>query len=272
MPLDPDVAYWAEMAEVRATADVYLAAAAGEPDGTHDWQVLRVGGGVAVALRSVDIGFFNRVMGLGIEHPATEAEVDEAIAFLEGHDRHETVAMIPAYAQPAELPGWFEARGYVPSRRWVKMWHDLTVLPEAATDIRIERIGPEDAEHFTRVITAAFFFPEIIGAAAAHSIGRRGWSHYVGYDRDVPVSAAAMRIDEDVAWLGFGATVEAARGRGGQSALFARRLADAQVAGCHLAITETGEETPDEPNPSYRNMVRAGFQQAYLRQNRVRRT
>jgi hypothetical protein len=34
---------------------------------------------------------------------------------------------------------------------------------------------------------------------------------------------------------------------------------------------ETGKETPEDPNPSYRNMVRSGFQLAYDRHNWVRR-
>ncbi len=67
-----------------------------------------------------------------------------------------------------------------------------------------------------------------------------------------------MFVTEGVAWLGFGATREAARGRGGQSALFATRLREARDQGCRWAITETGEETPEEPvNHSYRNMLRS---------------
>jgi len=80
-----------------------------------------------------------------------------------------------------------------------------------------------------------------------------------------------MRIEEGIAWLGFGATTEGYRRRGGQSAMFARRLQDARDAGCRLAITETGEESADDPNPSYHNMLRAGFQLAYARRNWVRR-
>ena len=80
-----------------------------------------------------------------------------------------------------------------------------------------------------------------------------------------------MYIADDVAWLGFGATLEAARGRGGQSAIFAARLRDAKAAGCRWAITETGEETEEEPvNHSYRNMLRSGFRLAYARRNWVR--
>jgi len=39
--------------------------------------------------------------------------------------------------------------------------------------------------------------------------------------------------------------------------------------GCKWFVTETGEETADEPNPSYHNMLRSGFELAYLRPNYV---
>lgn len=71
----------------------------------------------------------------------------------------------------------------------------------------------------------------------------------------------------DVGWLGFGATLESHRGQGSQSAIFARRIRAAADLGVKLLITETGEELPDRPNPSYRNMLRAGFRLAYPRQN-----
>ena len=46
---------------------------------------------------------------------------------------------------------------------------------------------------------------------------------------------------------------------------------DARAQGCRWAITETGEETEEEPvNHSYRNMLRAGFRLAYARRNWVR--
>jgi hypothetical protein len=42
--------------------------------------------------------------------------------------------------------------------------------------------------------------------------------------------------------------------------MFHRRRSDAKAAGCRLAFTETGPDTPAEPDPSFRNMIRLGFQ------------
>ena len=150
------------------------------------------------------------------------------------------------------------------------MWHALETVPDASTGLRIERVGPEWAEVFGRLIVESFEFPDGLTGAAGVTIGASGWHHYIGFDGDIPVSTAAMRIEDGAAWFGFAATSPSHRGRGGQSAMFARRLHDAREAGCRFAVVETGEDTPEEPNPSYRNMLRAGFELAYFRHNWVR--
>jgi hypothetical protein len=270
MQPDPEVLYWSEMGEALAFRDTYAAAAALSEDAVGAISS-RPGGGVAFAFTRLDIGFFNRAIGVGVARPAVESDVDEVVAFYDGAERQVSVAQIAPHATPPEVVGWFEARGYVRSRTWVKMWHSLTEIPDATTDLRIEQIGPEWADDFGRLSVAeAYDFPEVVGRAAGAGVGDPGWHHYVGFDGDVPVSTGGMRIEDGVAWLGFGATTLSHRGRGGQSAMFARRLQDARDAGCRFAVVETGEDTPEDPNPSYRNMLRAGFELAYFRHNWVR--
>jgi hypothetical protein len=49
--------------------------------------------------------------------------------------------------------------------------------------------------------------------------------------------------------------------------LLARRVADALAQGCRVIVTETGEDTADAPNPSFRNMMRTGFRTVHFRDN-----
>ena len=271
MAIDPDLAYWLEMAEARATRD-YLEGAREHDPGVLGVHLAAFGGAVAVALTGLDNAFFNRVIGLGIAQPATRADVVDAAAWFRGLGRTWSTMHVTETAQPAELVEWVEAEGYPLSQRWPKLWRTLDGdLPDAASDIRLESIGRELADPYERIVIEAFEFPEALRPVAGGSIGRAGWTHYLGFDGDTPVSAGALYVTDDVAWLGFGTTLATHRGRGAQSALFARRLADARAAGCRLAITETGPDTPEEPNPSFHNMLRAGFQVAYYRPNYVRR-
>ena len=269
--MDTDLAIWLERSEARAFADAYAATAAlpGDPLGAR---VAPIGDGVAIALTAFDEGFFNRAVGIGGERPVSEDDVEAASRFFIDQGLTQSLFHLAPDLLTPEVEGWLTARGYVGGRRWVKLWHDLVEIPTPATSLRLERIDPSSAEAFGRIAVAAFEMPPIVAPFTTAPIGRPGWTHYLGYDGDEPVSAAAMYVTGDVAWLGFGATLESARGRGGQSAMFAARLRDARAAGCRWAITETGEETEEEPvNHSYRNMLRAGFQLAYARRNWVRR-
>jgi len=49
--------------------------------------------------------------------------------------------------------------------------------------------------------------------------------------------------------------------------LVERRIRDAAAMGCRRLIVETAEDTPQHSAPSYRNMLRFGFVEAYKRAN-----
>jgi GNAT superfamily N-acetyltransferase len=74
-------------------------------------------------------------------------------------------------------------------------------------------------------------------------------------------------VHEGVGWLGFGATLAKYRGRGAQSAILAARIEDARKQGCPTVVTETGELEEGRPSSSYRNILRAGFREAFVRPN-----
>ena len=268
--LDPDLAYWLEMSEAFAYQSSYVAAAAspGNPTGAS---TATMGGAVAWGLSVIDFGFFNRVVGLGTAGPATEDDVEAAARFFTDRGLTESVIHAAPGAQPAKLISWLNAHDYVEGARWVKVWRNLDDVPVPASALRIERIGAAQAKTFTAVCLTAFEMPLVVSDLVRAAIGSPGWVHYLGFDGATPVSTAAMHITDGVAWFGYGATLDDYRGRGWQTAMFLRRLADARDAGCRLAVTETGEETEKNPvNHSYRNMLRTGFQLAYARQNWVR--
>jgi len=265
--VDDEISYWLEMAEVRVNEVVYRVAAE-QPGNPAGAEVMHVGGGVATALTAIDVGFFNRTIGLGIERPVTVEDLDAVVAFYEGLARTTAVVQLAPHARPTDAPGLLMGRGFAKGRRWAKMWRPVDEPAQAETSLRIEPlIAPAQRADFERITASAFEFPAMIASAASAVIGRPGWTHYLGYDGDEAVTAAAMYVVDRVAWFGYGSTLEAFRGRGGQSAMFAVRLRHAAELGCRYALTETGEDSHEEPNPSYRNMKRMGFRDGYLRQN-----
>ncbi|MFZ5853746.1 MAG: hypothetical protein ACOYXS_04460 [Chloroflexota bacterium] len=269
-PPNPDLAYWLEMSEALAYRDSFTAAAERPTNPTGAF-CSEIGGAAAFALTVIDVGFFNRVVGLGTARPATEDDVESASRFFLDLGRTQSVVHVAPGAQPDQLVGWLNARGYVAGARWVKVWHDLQEIETPNPALRIEPIDASQAQAWGDVFLSAFEMPELVRPTGTAAIGRAGWIHYLGFEREAPVCTAAMRLEGDVAWLGYGGTLDEFRGRGWQTAMLLRRLADARDRGCRLAVTETGEETEKNPvNHSYRNMLRTGFELAYARQNWVR--
>src|SRR5262249_41872737 len=98
-------------------------------------------------------------------------------------------------------------------------------------------------------------------------VGREGWQHFVAYDGDTSAGTGALYIKNKIGWLGIAGTLASHRKRGAQGAIMAARIRAAAEAGCEWVITETGEDLPHHPNPSYHNMLRTGFNLAYQRAN-----
>jgi len=265
--LDPDTAHWLEMAEAYAQGDSYAAAA--DLAGNEIGAVVReIDGAIAFGLTAIDFWFFNRVVGMGVRQPATPDTLAAIEAFYAGLGLRQGTIHVANGAGPPDFPRLLAEGGWTQGSRWVKLWHDLSAIDPVREGPRVERIGPDRAQAYGDVVMAAFEMPEQVRPVATATIGRPAWIHYLGYEGETPVAAGAMHLRDGAAWLGYGATLEASRGRGWQTAMFVQRLHDARQAGCRLAVTETGEETEKDPvNHSYRNMLRTGFRLAYARRN-----
>ncbi len=260
----------AEQIELDAMRDMFEAPAteaAGELGLMAGW----IGGAWAFGSRTLTDVVFNRVMGLGV---FAAARRDDLARIAEGYraggvDRY--LVHVAPQAQPAELAAWLEEAGYRPFRRaWAKFvrkaqWLDAQGPPSLAA----VEIGPERAADFARIIRLAFGLPDSATPLLSALPGRSAWLCYLAVDGGRPIGAAAMFARGKEAWLGLGATDPSARGRGAQTLLLARRISDAARLGAGEVYTETGEAVEGEPQPSYRNILKAGFKAIYSRANLI---
>ena len=224
-------------------------------------------GGVVCAVRpDLDEVYINRVIGLGVLEPASDAVLDR-IADVFGSIRH-SVALAPC-AQPPDLPDMLRERGYEAGYAWVKFHRPAGPPLAARTDLRVERIGAERSADYVAVLAAGFDLLPEAAAMLEHLPGRPGWGCYLAYDGEAPVAAGAVFVSGDHAWLGQATTLPEHRRRGGQSALMAARIGEARAAGAAVVVTETGETVDGRPANSYHNILRAGFEPAYVRPNYI---
>lgn len=225
---------------------------------------------LAVWAPAIDVPMFNRALGIGLTGFARRDEVAEIAARFASEGSPRAFFQITPDASPPELRTWLTEEGFAVHNRWARLWRRTGDLPASGSDVRVEQVGPERARLFGEIFASGFNLSGPVVDWVAALVGRPAWRHYLGYLGDEPVGTAALMADGPFAWLGYAATVERARRHGVQSALIARRLADAARLGCAYATLETAEDTPQKAAPSFRNVTRLGFQLAYLRENWVR--
>jgi hypothetical protein len=257
-----------EFGEAQALAD-YLRCAPPSFARPFRLEAKRVGSAWVSMIPELDSAFFNRIVGLGVGEPLTESLLDEAIGVYQQAGCKNYLAQVSPLAQPAQSLEWLKARGFAPSMDWAKVYRGDEPAPVISTHLRVETIRKDQAEAYADVVLSAFEMPSFLRPLVKGTVCRPGWHHCLACDGETPVSAAAMFVDGEVGWYGFAATVKSGRKRGGQSALLARLIESGRELGCKWSVAETGEDTPEDPNPSYHNMLRCGFQLAYLRRNYV---
>lgn len=274
---DPDTLRLADAIEAEAWEDQVAAC----PPALRDELGLRaerVGGALALALRKLPIGQFNRAIGLGVERPADEDDVDALCRWFEAAGVPGAWLHMygPEISRPAALQGWLAARGFAPAPRpaWVKVMH-AGDPPTIRSALVVREVEPDRAGELGAAIVSGFGMPPFIAPWLAAYVGRPHWRCYGAFERaedgsDRIVGGGMLYVRGDRAWLGVGAVLPSHRRRGAQGALMSRRIADARAAGATAIATETGAPTGQEENPSLANMYRCGFVRVGLRQNVVR--
>jgi hypothetical protein len=267
-PSDHELSMMGEFVEACAWEDHYLAA----PDYIR-WEMGlhldRLESAVVLSLTNSDDPFYSRVLGLGLNEAVREESVDEIMEYIYGTGTRLFTVHICPESQPQELHSWLQWRGFWEQDRHVKFFHGVKTPVQHHTDLRIELTEADYADAFAYVATEAFGLPDYMHPWMAACVGRPNWYHYVAWEGDQPAAAGALYKCGDVAWLGHGSTLPAFRRRGAQGALLTRRIQDGIDLGIKWFFTDTSEDLPDQPSPSYRNMLRSGFEQAYIRWNYI---
>ena len=227
--------------------------------------VLQIAGATCYATPALpDSVMLNRVVALGVTGPVGDATLDEIDAFFRGAGVRYGVSLAPG--ADATLDARLRGRGFADGYAWMKFRRGVEPAPEAA-GLRVEETL--DGEAFGSTVAAAYGLPPAGAAVFRGLAGQPGWHLFLAWDGDEPAGAAALFVRGEVAWLGGAGTRPEHRGKGAQTALLAARIERARALGLQALTTETGERVPDRPSGSYRNIVRAGFAEAYLRPNLV---
>lgn len=268
-PPPPELIAEAEGVELEAMADLHDAAGPDLREALGLGWTRRGGAAAETTAAAPDETLLNRVIGLGVEQPATEAGLDELLGELAHRGLTRYLVHVVPRPDPPELRRWLADRGLAERHRaWMKFTRGTGPPASARTDLTVAEATAEHAAAFGEIVAGAFGLPPALAPLFARLVGRARWTVRVTLDEDGTVAGCgALFVTGDVGWLSYGATRESHRGRGSQGAVLARRVADARDLGARLLVTETGEAVAGQEQHSYRNIERAGFVPRYRREN-----
>lgn len=217
-----------------------------------------------------EVGMLNLLLGAA-DDPSGKG-LAAAASWAESRGVAPYVPVTPGLPGSAAAEAWLREHGFDRAYAWMKFVRDAHPprfpTPEG---VEVVELTAPDEEPFGTIAAIGFGLPAWAADFFSQLPGRTGWRCYIARVEGEAQACGAMLADEGIAEFGIAATLEQARGRGCQTALLHRRILDAAEAGCHTLLVETGERVPDRPSASYRNILRAGFEEAYLRPNWQRR-
>ncbi|HEX5929922.1 MAG TPA: hypothetical protein VFY48_11070 [Solirubrobacterales bacterium] len=217
------------------------------------------------------VGMMNLVLGATEPGAIEDGHLAAAVEWAASHGVNYYVPVTQGLEGAEAAEAWLEANGHTRGYAWMKFIRAAHPPRFKAPAVEVVELTDPEQASFGMVIATGFGLPAWASAFFAGLPGREGWRCYAALVDGEAQACAAMHVHGELAEFGPAATLEPARGRGCQLALLHRRILDAIDAGCRTFWVETGERVPDKPSTSYRNILRAGFEEAYLRPNWKRR-
>jgi hypothetical protein len=208
----------------------------------------------------------NRVEHLGVEGLASEEHLDTILA------AYATAAVPRAFfylspcPQAADVKQWLLARGLTREKVGLSvLWRDCSDAEGVETDLAIDCATLDDARDLERAAHAEWANAEAWSVAAL-DVARRALTQpnahaFVARDGSELAAVATLLLHDELGYLCHAATLDRFRGRHAQRALIGARIAHAYELGCRWVAAESYFFL----HPSYDNLVKAGFDDAYQR-------
>ena len=209
----------------------------------------------------------NRALGLGSKELVSAESIEAIASAYSSREIANYFLHIYETTLSDAARALLDGPGFVKKRGWMKFCSGTPSKREAPTSLRVERAGTHNSHDFGTTVCGAFGMQDASIPLLAGLANDDRWYLYVSYDADQPAGAGALFIDDNVGWLEWGATHPDFRQRGSQASIMAARLNITSDLGCEHVFTETGEAVEGDAQHSYKNILKAGFEESVLRCN-----
>lgn len=267
--VDPDFASTLEKTEVEAWLDLYAAAPA---DFAERFGLRLVRGETTVATLCTAIPFihFNCAMDLGMNVPATEAELDDLLATYGNAGVKRPWIYHTPFCQPAELPDWMTSRGMRQQGGWDRIFRDGAALDPIgltrAADSVVERIDRTNAVEWAGFIDGMYRLPTSPWLISL--VGRPGWRHYaLRQGGQLKAVRSCFQNAEGFVWMGIEAPVPGimAPSFDLDAQIVETMIRDGLAAGARLFVADIEAPVASMDGQAYGNFAALGFSKAYFR-------
>ncbi len=219
-----------------------------------------------------EIYSLNQIQGAAEPGAVEDGYLAEAIEWMRAREVDYRVPVAESRPGAASAAAWLSERGYERGGGWIKLVRDAEPpdIPEDP-NVKIFELGENEAdgEGLSTIVAEMLDLPVTAGTLFFGLPQEDHWRCYTAAlaPEEEVVATGSMLIQDGVAQLGPGTTLEHGRGRGCNTQLLRRRLLDAYEAGCDTVFVELGEVDPDRISVAHRNLCRAGFEEAYKSHN-----
>ena len=202
----------------------------------------------------------NGVFFLGCNSVVSLSDIDAIISFYRERVIPRYFVWLSPCAQLEELRGWLLDRGFsrFEGTGYPTLGRSAETMSEHETDLEVRRVDREDVQIHRRDIEIIFDDPRF-RPYFVESCGAPGLEHFLAFADGKAVSGGILAVDGDAGSLGYMATAEEFRGRGGQSQMIVARVNRAVELGCRWVFSETLTFLKQ----SLSNLKRAGFEVVY---------
>ncbi len=228
-----------------------------------------IAGALVCATPDLDILAMNRVIGLGTSKTLNEETLEQVVQFYERAGTSRFFIQLPPALVNEDTRNLLLRYGFAHHNNWTKLYREVQPMVVPMTRaLSVRRIDVQEADNYGQLIFLSFDWEDTrLASWLGSTVGQAGYRHYIVSCEGVDIAAGALFVDGPMASMAFAGTLAPFRGRGAQSLLLKTRLQDAFDLGARFITSETAQHSEERPVQSYLNMIRAGFEVAYQRQN-----
>jgi GNAT superfamily N-acetyltransferase len=206
-----------------------------------------------------DIRLMNLVQGVAEPGAIAGGYMADAIEWVRSWEVDYRVLVSEDRPGTKEAEDWLAGRGYVRQPTRVRRFQRSAAGdPDLSTKVKIRELGALETEGMSHIFAKSLGLPGLATVVLFGLPEQPGWHCYSARLEDREVACGSMLVYGKLALFALDATLPNARNQGCQSALIARRLVEAERAGCETVYAEVCDDFPDGDTATD-NLTRAGF-------------